>query len=353
MASSKISADDLSTLTHSQLAAALQIANGTCLTADSGVSRIAVIKICADHFSAADLIILQTPESRIYPDRWDSPAESTSVVSNRLFQLPKTDSSNSTRGREPPDANAELSQIFTADTSSMDQCLQGLAKAEAKAFSGEDGKGGESSAMQAFLRQMSMTMQKLSKENAQMRKSTADLIPRIKLKPKEKWVEHQTLRAPTIKDTSSAKWSESVIPQTERKNDLQALPLGSLRSIGETLVNPKLQWGKRLQKFRKRFPPLPATMVAHAPQPTTFESAVKAAMKEQPGLGLVMEMAPEIQKRELQLWQSLAWIRSEFDRMIKVVSRQQRLTGTSSFIAPIPCRIIWRTIVMLSCRHKT
>jgi hypothetical protein len=59
-------------------------------------------------------------------------------------------------------------------------------------------------------------------------------------------------------------------------------------------------------------------MVAHAPQPTTFESAVKAAMKEQPGLGLVMEMAPEIQKRELQLWQSLAWIRSEFDRMIKV-----------------------------------
>lgn len=59
-------------------------------------------------------------------------------------------------------------------------------------------------------------------------------------------------------------------------------------------------------------------MVAHVQQLTTFESAVKAAMKEQPGLGLVMEMAPEIQKQELQLWQSLAWNCSKFDSMIKV-----------------------------------
>ena len=40
-------------------------------------------------------------------------------------------------------------------------------------------------------------------------------------------------------------------------------------------------------------------------------------MKKYNGLGLVTKIVPDVQKCELQLWKSLVWIRSEFNRMVE------------------------------------
>jgi hypothetical protein len=85
----KLSVEDLSVLTHSQLAAAYEMAIGTTLTADSGLTRAAVRSACDGKFATNDLQALQTPSNLVYPDVWDSPGEAASNVSNRVFIKPQ------------------------------------------------------------------------------------------------------------------------------------------------------------------------------------------------------------------------------------------------------------------------
>jgi hypothetical protein len=220
-----------------------------------------------------------------------------------------------------------LSESFSTDeTASLEMMLSEVAKAQSKAFaqasgsSTKDSQDGETTApskFNALLLKISSTLLKLGEDSKNLRSSTKDLAQKVKLKPSETWDTSQSLRPPTIADKSKVAWSTTVVPQLSVKEDMKALPLGSLRSIGAALTERKLNWRQRLTKYAKRFPELPPNMAGDPPKPTVFTGEVKAAMQKQPGLGLIAEICPEIQKRELQLWKSLAWIRSEFDTMVK------------------------------------
>ena len=128
----------------------------------------------------------------------------------------------------------------------------------------------------------------------------------MKLKPEETWESDLSLRPPTIRDKNQAKWSKTIIPQDVVQDDLVALPIGPLRDVGAVLTDPKQRWRRRLTKYAKRFPELPTSMQASPPKPTSFDSGIKEALKRLPGLGPVADIVPEIQRRELQVWKSLA-----------------------------------------------
>lgn len=62
--------------------------------------------------------------------------------------------------------------------------------------------------------------------------------------------------------------------------------------------------------------------------PTSSDSCIQGALKKLLGLGLVVDIASEMQQCELQVWESLQWIWSEFDCVVQycitVVHNQQR-----------------------------
>jgi hypothetical protein len=316
----KLTCDDLSVLTHSQLSYAYSAATGHALTVDSGLSRAAVLTRCEGHFSASDLNLLRTPKGKSYPKAWDSLQAVNGPVTNRSFSLPRAADPKVV----PSDPSVVLEQSFSTDADlAMETTLRNIATAEAKAvasMNSGDGKAGtpdSNNSVKELLQHITNAIQKLSQDHISLRSQTQDLIPKVKLKPSETWKPSQTLRPPTVQDTSSAIWSQSVVPHAKSSGkDLVALPIGPLRAVGEVLTDPKQKWRRRLTAYAKRTPPLPAGMAAHRPQPTVFQAEVKEALMKLPGLTLVAEMVPEVQKRELQLWNSVVWVHSEFDRMV-------------------------------------
>ena len=90
----RLQADFFRRLTHSQLASAFSLCTGNQLTAESGASRAAIIKKIGGHFPISDTELLQSPESCVYPKRWDTPAEALDTA-NRSFILPTANSRTS------------------------------------------------------------------------------------------------------------------------------------------------------------------------------------------------------------------------------------------------------------------
>ena len=82
------------------------------------------------------------------------------------------------------------------------------------------------------------------------------------------------------------------------------LSIGPLWYMGAVLTDPKQQWRRRLISYVKQFSELLASMQALPPKPTGFDSGITEALKKLPNLGLVADILPEIQRRELQVWKS-------------------------------------------------
>lgn len=163
-----------------------------------------------------------------------------------------------------------------------------------------------------------LALQELTSDQDDLRQQTRALIPKIKLKLEETWELDLSLCPPMIRDKNQAKWSKIIILQYVLQNDLVSLPIGPLWDVGAVLTDPKQWWQHRLTKYAKRFPELLTSMQALSAKPTNFDSDIKEALEKPPNLGLGVDIVPEIQRHELQVWKSLALIQSsEFDRMVE------------------------------------